>query len=156
MSDHPGLYEYQKPHQELINCASKVPVMSESTTPNKPFHTPRRASGLYNKPTMSFRNTYQNTAIKYNYERRRHFDKENDSDIEIIKKSDYEGASTKPHSAVSMTPQKKLDDQNEKSQTQLKTSDSWTSNIFTQISNWMKKDLTVFTCKCSEQDKDLN
>jgi hypothetical protein len=142
VSDNPRMYEYEKPRTNGINCASKVPVMSESTTPNKPFHTPRRASGLYSNPTMSFRNTYQNTAIKYNNDQRRRDDKEND--IKIIKKSDYDGASTKPNSAASNTPK------------QPKVTDSWTSNIFTQISNWMKKDITTFTCKCSEQDKELN
>lgn len=36
------------------------------------------------------------------------------------------------------------------------TSESWTSNIFSKISSWLSKELTVFCCKCSEQDKELN
>lgn len=112
-----------------------------NTTPNKPLHTPRRASGLYTKPTMSYRNSYQNSVIKFNVDKDSYIGKEKSDDETKFSNNEV---STKTPSVASETPK------------QPKVSESWASNIFSQISNWMKKDLTTFPCKCSEPDKELN
>lgn len=128
VSDHPHMYSYKKPHQENIGIACRVPVMYEISTPNKPFHTPRRESGLYSKPTLSFMNSYKNSVSK--------------------PPLDSANLSSKATSAMSGTPkfkdfkETKSEVKEVKVETIPKVNGSW--NILTKISNWISKELTIF------------
>ena len=120
----------------LIN---RVPDSSGNTTPNKPFVTPRRMSGMFGNPGRMLRK-----ANLFSVQKER---KPSDFDDEATKNT--ANASSKEISfemVINNIPKEK----------ELKKDKPKEEGIFSKLSSWFSKELTHHCCKCSEQDKVLN
>lgn len=131
VSDHPNLYDYKKPSQGSILCASTVRDQQLSMT-NKPHNNQIRDSGAYTHSNVSTRNSYQNAppnnkpSINQNL-----IDYNKSHTIQKVDKNEIQKSAENESSGSKFSKTENA-------------SESYASNIFDKLFNWYKKDLTKF------------
>lgn len=122
-------------------CASVVYDTSSKIAPNKPFITTNKSASIYKHPTLSSRNAYTQDYIgSHNVSEMDTTPTKMSMNNTISKEISFEKVET---TSSNRPP----------AQTQ---NTSFGFGIFSKITNWLTKELTVFPWKWEEQDETLN